>query len=74
MCYPAQAARTLSIALTLAAGLGVVALIVLQWQGPTLLRSMGASPELMGPGLEYLRIRALSGEATRRHPGHLLLT
>ncbi|GAQ91217.1 MATE efflux family protein [Klebsormidium nitens] len=58
-----KAARTLSVALTLALLLGVLALVVLEWQGVALLRAMGASPELLGPGLAYLRIRALSAPA-----------
>lgn len=54
------------MALTLALLLGVLALVVLEWQGVALLRAMGASAELLGPGLDYLRIRALSGRPPQR--------
>lgn len=57
------AGRTILQALTLATGLGLTALLLLQvLAGPTL-RAMGADGELFDPALSYLRIRALATPA-----------
>jgi MATE family multidrug resistance protein len=58
-----EAGRVVVRALSLAAGAGIVALIVLQVLARPLLLLMGASGELMAPALAYLRIRALAGPA-----------
>ncbi|MFB6098658.1 MAG: MATE family efflux transporter, partial [Salinibacter sp.] len=58
-----EAGRVVVRALTLAAGAGVLALIVLLGLARPLLTLMGASAELMDPALAYLRIRALAGPA-----------
>ena len=57
------AGRVVVQALTLAALCGVGALVVLQGLAGPILRLMGASGELMGPALNYLRVRALAGPA-----------
>ena len=59
----AEAGRVVMRALTLAVGAGIVALIALQALARPILVLMGASEELMGPALAYLRIRALAGPA-----------
>ncbi len=59
----AEAGRAVVRALTLAAMAGVAALVVLQLLARPILLLMGASDELMGPALAYLRIRALAGPA-----------
>ncbi len=59
----AEAGRVVMRALTLAVGAGIVALIILQVSARPILLLMGASEELMGPALSYLRIRALAGPA-----------
>jgi MATE family multidrug resistance protein len=59
----AEAGRAVVRALTLAVLAGLGALAVLQGLARPLLQLMGASPEMMGPALSYLRIRALAGPA-----------
>lgn len=59
----AEAGRAVVRALTLAVLAGVGALVVLQLLARPLLQLMGASPEMMGPALSYLRVRALAGPA-----------
>ena len=59
----AEAGRAVVRALTLAVLAGVGALVVLQLLARPVLQVMGASPEMMGPALSYLRIRALAGPA-----------
>lgn len=59
----AEAGRAVVRALTLAAMAGVAALVALQLLARPILLLMGASDELMGPALNYLRIRALAGPA-----------
>jgi MATE family multidrug resistance protein len=58
-----EAGRAVTQALTLAAGLGLAATLVLEAAAPLVLRAMGAGGELLGPALRYLRIRALAGPA-----------
>jgi MATE family multidrug resistance protein len=58
-----EAGRAVVQALTLAAGLGLAATLVLEAAAPLILRAMGASGDLMTPALRYLRIRALAGPA-----------
>ena len=50
-------------ALTLGAVAGLVALAVLELAAPVIVSVMGATGELVGPALSYLRIRALAGPA-----------
>lgn len=59
----AEAGRAVVRALTLAILAGVGALVGLQLLARPILQVMGASPEMMGPGLSYLRIRAMAGPA-----------
>ncbi|MFB6247074.1 MAG: MATE family efflux transporter [Salinibacter sp.] len=59
----AEAGRAVVRALTLAVLSGTGALVALQLLAGPILRLMGAGPELMGPALAYLRIRALAGPA-----------
>ena len=59
----AEAGRAVMRALTLAVLAGAAALVALQLLAVPILRLMGASAELMGPALNYLRIRALAGPA-----------
>lgn len=59
----AEAGRVVMQALTLAVGVGAVALCALQLFAVPILRAMGADAALMGPALEYLRIRAFAGPA-----------
>jgi MATE family multidrug resistance protein len=59
----AEAGRAVVRALTLAGLAGGAALILLQLLARPILLMMGASAELMGPALAYLRIRALAGPA-----------
>ena len=59
----AEAGRAVVRALTLAVLAGTGALVALQLLAGPILRLMGASAELMGPALNYLRIRALAGPA-----------
>ena len=59
----AAAGRAVGRALTLALLAGGVALVALQLLAEPVLRLMGASAELMGPALAYLRIRAMAGPA-----------
>jgi MATE family multidrug resistance protein len=58
-----EAGRVVVRALTLAVLAGAVALITLQLLAVPILRLMGAGDVLMGPALEYLRIRACAGPA-----------
>ncbi len=58
-----EAGRVVARALTLAVGVGIVALVALQAFARPVLSLMGASDELMAPALTYLRIRALAGPA-----------
>lgn len=58
-----EAGRVVMQALTLAVGVGAVALLVLQLFAVPILRGMGADAALMGPALSYLRIRAFAGPA-----------
>eukprot|EP00898_Chlorokybus_atmophyticus_P008509 jgi/Chlat1/865/Chrsp107S00034 len=58
-----EAAKALCHGLTIAAMAGVVVMLVLEALAPQLLRWMGAGDSLMKPGLEYLRVRALSAPA-----------
>ncbi|NBB72333.1 MAG: MATE family efflux transporter [Bacteroidetes bacterium] len=57
------AGRVVVRALTLAVLAGAVALTTLQLLAVPLLRLMGAGDVLMGPALDYLRIRACAGPA-----------
>jgi MATE family multidrug resistance protein len=57
------AGRVVVRALTLAVLAGAVALTTLQLVAVPLLRLMGAGEALMGPALDYLRIRACAGPA-----------
>ena len=59
----AEAGRAVVRALTLAVLAGTGALVALQLLAGPILRLMGASAELMGPALNYLRIRAMAGPA-----------
>ena len=58
-----EAGRVVARALTLAVGVGIVALVALQAFARPVLSLMGARDELMAPALAYLRIRALAGPA-----------
>src|SRR5690606_1375600 len=58
-----RAGRLAVEALTLAVVAGVIAVAALQLLAVPIVRAMGASGELVGPTLEYLRIRALAGPA-----------
>ena len=58
-----EAGRVVVRALTLAVGVGGVALAALQLLARPALGLMGAGEELMEPALSYLRIRALAGPA-----------
>jgi putative MATE family efflux protein len=58
-----EVGRTVLQALTLAAGVGVLATLVLLAAGGPLVALMGAGDELREPALSYLRIRALAGPA-----------
>ena len=58
-----EAGRAVVRALTLALLVGIGALAVLQLLARPILQLMGASAELMGPALHYLRVRALAGPA-----------
>ncbi|MDX1624364.1 MAG: MATE family efflux transporter [Gemmatimonadota bacterium] len=59
----AAAGRVVVQALVLAAGLGLLALAALEALAVPVVRLMGASGEVVGPAVEYLRIRALAGPA-----------
>jgi putative MATE family efflux protein len=59
----ARAGRLAVDALTLAGLAGVVALVLLQLAAGPILAVMGATGELRGPALSYLRIRAFAGPA-----------
>ncbi len=59
----AAAGRVVVRALTLAVLAGAIALAALQLLAVPLLRLMGAGEVLMGPALDYLRIRACAGPA-----------
>jgi len=58
-----EAGRVVMRALLLAGIAGAAALALLQLLAVPILRLMGAGGELMGPALEYLRIRACAGPA-----------
>ncbi|PSQ97442.1 MAG: MATE family efflux transporter [Bacteroidetes bacterium SW_9_63_38] len=58
-----EAGRAVVRALTLAVLVGIGALMVLQVLARPILQLMGASAELRGPALQYLRVRALAGPA-----------
>ena len=58
-----EAGRVVLQALTLAVVTGVAATTILLIGGDLLVRLMGATGELRGPALDYLRIRALAGPA-----------
>ena len=58
-----EAGRVVLRAFLLAVLAGIVALALLQLLAVPILRLMGASGEVMGPALTYLRIRALAGPA-----------
>lgn len=58
-----RAGRLAVEALTLAAVVGLVALLVLQLLAVPITALMGARGELVGPTLEYMRIRACAGPA-----------
>jgi MATE family multidrug resistance protein len=57
------AGRVVVRALTLAVAAGAVALTALQLLAVPLLRLMGATDALLGPALDYLRVRACAGPA-----------
>ena len=59
----ARAGRLAVEALTLALVAGAVAFTLLQLLAVPIVEAMGASGELVGPALEYLRIRAFAGPA-----------
>lgn len=58
-----EASRVVMRALLLAVMAGAVALTLLQLLAVPILQVMGASGDMFGPALEYLRIRALAGPA-----------
>lgn len=58
-----EAGHVVLQALTLAVTTGMAATIVLLVGGDLLVRLMGATGELRGPALDYLRVRALAGPA-----------
>ena len=58
-----EARRWVGDALLLAVGLGIVVTIVLEFLAPLFVDLMGATPEVAGPAVGYLRIRALSTTA-----------
>lgn len=60
---PEAAGRTVVQALTLAAGLGLLVMVLLQLLAVPALRAMGAEGGLFDPALAYLRIRALATPA-----------
>jgi len=55
-----EARRWVGDALLLAFGLGIIVTIVLEVLAPVFVDLMGATPEVAGPAVSYLRIRALS--------------
>lgn len=58
-----EARRWVGDALVLAAVLGVLVTVVLVVFAPALVRAMGATDEIAGPAVDYLRIRGLSTTA-----------
>ena len=58
-----EARRWVGDALSLAVGLGVVVTVALEVFAPALVRLMGATGEIAGPAVSYLRIRALATTA-----------
>jgi MATE family multidrug resistance protein len=58
-----EAGRVVLRAFLLAVGAGAVALAALQLLAVPILRLMGAGDRLLGPALDYLRIRACAGPA-----------
>lgn len=57
---PAEAATHALQALGLAIGLGLAVLVLLEATGPWIVAAMGATGEVAGPALAYLRVRALA--------------
>lgn len=55
-----EAGRWVGDALLLAVGLGLLVTVILLVFAPFLVEAMGAGPEVAGPAISYLRIRALS--------------
>lgn len=60
----AEAGKVMASSMLLAVCAGVIACIFLQMFAPNLLKMTGAAPELIAPGLEYLRVRALATPAS----------
>lgn len=58
-----EARRWVGDALLLALGLGIIVTVVLQVLAPVFVDLMGATPEVAGPAVGYLRIRALASVA-----------
>lgn len=58
-----EARRWVGDALLLAVTLGVLVAIVVEWAAPVFVDLMGADPEIAGPAVSYLRIRALATPA-----------
>jgi MATE family multidrug resistance protein len=58
-----EARRWVGDALLLAVGLGILVTIVIEFLAPVFVDLMGATPEVAGPAVGYLRIRALSTTA-----------
>eukprot|EP01025_Chloroclados_australasicus_P069155 TRINITY_DN9707_c1_g1_i1.p1 TRINITY_DN9707_c1_g1~~TRINITY_DN9707_c1_g1_i1.p1 ORF type:complete len:784 (-),score=40.85 TRINITY_DN9707_c1_g1_i1:1146-3497(-) len=60
MSRKSKAEKMMSHAIVAAGVMGISMTCLLQAVGPQLLAAVGTSPELMGPALSYLRIRALA--------------
>lgn len=60
---PERARKWVGDALLLAVGLGVIVTIALEALAPLFVDLMGATPEVSGPAVSYLRIRALATPA-----------
>ncbi|MGD2044497.1 MAG: MATE family efflux transporter [Acidimicrobiia bacterium] len=58
-----EAARWVGDALLLAVALGIVVAVVLEILAPVFVDLMGAGPDVAGPAVSYLRIRALAAPA-----------
>lgn len=58
-----EARRWVGDALLLAFGLGIIVTVLLEVLAPVLVDLMGATPEVAGPAVGYLRIRALASVA-----------
>ncbi len=60
---PAEARRWVGDALVLALGLGLVAALVVEILAPWFVDAMGATPDVAGPAVSYLRIRGIATPA-----------